>query len=103
MLDTYIQIQALYMTHFYNYGMDNSSLRLTPNIKLPYSKKHWWYNNFGKLQQFTNFLPIFTISIIFPMQIDFNSPPKFFLPNFLQCLLFAKFFTAKVFYYTASV
>ena len=48
---------------------------------------------FGELQVFS---PIFTISITFPMQMDFNSP-KFFLPNFLQSL-FTKIFTAKDFY-----
>ena len=42
------------------------------------------------------FLPIFTISETFPMQMDFYLP-KFFLPNFLQPL-FTNFFTAKVFY-----
>ena len=40
-----------------------------------------------------SFLPIFTISITFSMQMDFNSP-KFFLPNFLQSL-FTKLFTTK--------
>ena len=44
------------------------------------------------------FLPILTISITFPMQMDFNLP-KFFPPNFLQSL-FAKLCAANVFYYT---
>ena len=44
------------------------------------------------------FLPIFTSSITFPMQMDFNLC-NFFPPNFLQPS-FAKLFTAKVFYYT---
>ena len=39
-----------------------------------------------------SFLPIFTISITFPIQMDFSSP-KFFLPNFQQSLF------TKLFYY----
>ena len=42
------------------------------------------------------FLPIFTISITFPMQMDFNLP-KFFQPNFLQSL-FVKVFNHQCFY-----
>ena len=53
--------------------------------------------NFGELQQFAKFLPIFTISITFPMQIDFSSL-TFFPPNFLQSL-FAKLFCNQIFYY----
>ena len=41
------------------------------------------------------FLPILTIYITFPMQMDFNSP-KFFPPNFLQSL-FAKVFDCQWF------
>ena len=42
-----------------------------------------------------SFLPIFTISITFPMQMDFNLL-KFIPPNVLQSL-FTKLFTTKVF------
>ena len=52
----------------------------------------------GNLVSYSNspsFLPIFTISITFPMQMVFNSP-KFFPPNFLQSL-FAKFFDRQCF------
>ena len=51
--------------------------------------------------------PNFIISIIFSMQIDFNSP-TFLPPNFLQSSkyirisLFAKIFTTKVFYCTVD-
>ena len=43
--------------------------------------------------------PIFTISIIFPMQMDFNSPK---LANFLKSYL-PNFFIAKVFYYIYGI
>ena len=36
------------------------------------------FDKFGNLQQFAEFLPIFTIFITFPMQTDFSSS-KFFL------------------------
>ena len=52
----------------------------------------WWIT--AKRQVFS---PIFTISITFPMQMNFNSP-KLFPSNFLHSL-FAKVFNAKTFYY----
>ena len=45
-----------------------------------------------------SFLPMFTISITFPMQMNFNSP-KFFLPTSYSPYS-PNFFTAKVFYCT---
>ena len=58
--------------------------------------------NFGELQQFTNFFANFHYfhGITFPMQMDFNFP-KLLPLNFLQSL-FAKLFTAEVFYYTVA-
>ena len=73
----------------------------TTDYQVPYSIKHrrskiwqtWWITAIHQV-----FSPIFIIFIIFPMQMDFNSP-TFFPPNFLWSL-FAKLFTAKVFYCT---
>ena len=60
-----------------------------------YSKKTFAVKKLWRIWRITAFyqafLPIFTISIVFPMQMDF-SLPKFFPPNFLQSSF------AKVFY-----
>ena len=63
------------------------------HVIIPYSKnfgskKLWRILQTTAIHQV--FLPICTISIAFPMQMDFNLP-KFFPPNFLQSL-FAKVF-----------
>ena len=57
---------------------------------VPYSKKHWQYENFGELQEFSKFFANFHDFHNISYANGFNSP-KFVLLNFLQ-FLFTKLF-----------
>ena len=95
----------------------NSVLYIFATVGLEYNVSHeplcqlWDYNGMNLWKTYDRvsgliignklilqqvFLAIFTISITFPMQLDFNSP-KFFPPNFLQPCS-PKCFIAKVLY-----
>ena len=52
-------------------------------------KKLWRIRQITAIRQV--FLPIFTISITFPVQMDFNAP-KFFPPNFQESLFTKPFY-----------
>ena len=67
-------------------------------VKYISSKKFWQIQQITAICQV--FLPIFTISITLPMQMDFNST-KFFCRTF-QSPYSPNFFTAKVFYSTVE-
>ena len=57
----------------------------------------WWITVIYQI-----FSPAFTISITFPMQMDFSSP-KIFPPNFLQSLFTKLFLSPKFFYYMINI
>ena len=54
------------------------------------------FGEFGKLEHFAKFLPIFTIFITFPMQMNFNLPKLFLQTSYIPYS--PNLFTAKVFY-----
>ena len=66
------------------------------NICIPYSKNIDGKKTLANYSISSSFSTIFTISITFPMQMNFNSPKFFFHQTFYNPYL-PKFFTAKVF------